>query len=430
MRHCNPFPRVNEAETPASLRPDFLVISPPKTGSTWLADNLRRHPQIFLPGVKEVKYFSCFLKALDLNWYLDHFAPAAGRLKGEASPCYSLLPPERIRLVRRLLPDVKLIYLMRDPVERAWSHAKHNHRYGEANFAPRPSALESVTDGEWRANFVHDWPLASGDYLGQLRRWLAVFPREQIYVGFYESIAERPAALLREIFSFLGVDPDVDLSAFPVAERILPGPVLELSAGLRRFLHRLLDGRTAELAGFLRGRLGLEPPAAWGRPFGCDPDASPLTRPAGSPRRWKEFDDGRLSEILNQGDTFRSAYRLVAEDYLGYRVASWRGRLFALSRSLDRIDPRGADERTLRRLQNGGDCFIDRTLGAIRGRVAGHVRRRCGAAEADRSGQAVPNAGPAPDRAGGRLLSEWRRLRALLAGWLVPRRRGTARHAG
>ena len=70
----------------ASLGPDFLVISPPKTGSTWLADNLRRHPQLFVPAIKELKYFSSFFKALDLGWYLDQFSPAQGRLKGEASP--------------------------------------------------------------------------------------------------------------------------------------------------------------------------------------------------------------------------------------------------------------------------------------------------------------------------------------------------------
>ncbi len=244
-------------------RPDFLIISPPKTGSTWLAANLRRHPQVFVPKVKEVKYFSAFFESLDVGWYLDHFEPAAGRVKGEASPCYALLPVERIRLIRRLMPDVKLIYLMRAPVARAWSHAKHNHRYGEANFASHPTALESVSDEQWRANFLHDWALASGDYLGQLRRWLTVFPREQIYVGYFESIVHRPAALLGEVFAFLGVNPDLDLSAFPLWERILPGPTKELPSRLGSFLHPLFRDRTRELAVFLRERFQLEPPPEW-----------------------------------------------------------------------------------------------------------------------------------------------------------------------
>src|SRR5262249_16352453 len=147
-------------------------------------------------------YFSSLFKWLDLSWYLDHFGLAASRVKGEASPSYASLPLSRIRLIRRLLPDVKLIFLMREPVARAWSHAKHNFRYGEANFAGPAADLANVPGCQWRENFAHEWPLTSGDYLGQLRRWLSVFPREQVYVGFYESIARRPEALLRDLFTF------------------------------------------------------------------------------------------------------------------------------------------------------------------------------------------------------------------------------------
>src|SRR5262249_4365375 len=247
----------------AARRPDFLVVSPPKTRSTSLADTLRHHPQAFVPAVKEVKYFSSFFRSLDLGWYLAQFAPAAGRLKGEASPSYAMLPRERIRLVRALLPRLKLVYLMREPIARAWSHARHNHRYREANFASCRAPLDAVPDEEWQANFTQDWTLASGDYLGQLRRWLAVFPKEQVFVGFSESIAERPPALLAEVFAFLGLDPGVDLSTFPVTERILAGPPGQLPPSLWRFLHGLLHRRSLELVAFLRGRLGLEPPPAW-----------------------------------------------------------------------------------------------------------------------------------------------------------------------
>jgi len=70
----------------ASLRPDYLIISPGKTGSTWLADKVRRHPQVYLPDQKELKYFSSFFQSLDPDWYLDQFGSAAGRIKGEAPP--------------------------------------------------------------------------------------------------------------------------------------------------------------------------------------------------------------------------------------------------------------------------------------------------------------------------------------------------------
>src|SRR5947209_20422801 len=76
-----------------SLCPDFLIISPPKTGSTWLADNLRCHPEVFVPAIKEVKYFSSYFKSLDLGWYLGHFAVGAGRSRAKRRPPTPCSPP-------------------------------------------------------------------------------------------------------------------------------------------------------------------------------------------------------------------------------------------------------------------------------------------------------------------------------------------------
>src|SRR5580698_8351347 len=189
--------------------PDYLIISPPKTGSTWLADNLRQHLQVFVPTMKEIKYFSSFFKSLDLGWYLDQIAPGTGRVKGEASPSYALLPVERIGLIRSLMPNVKIVFLMRDPIGRAWSHAKHNYRYREANFTHCNAAFEAVDERNWIENFTQEYTLAYGDYLGQLRRWLSVFPREQIYVGFFESIAREPEKVFRDVLAFFGLDPNI-----------------------------------------------------------------------------------------------------------------------------------------------------------------------------------------------------------------------------
>src|SRR5712692_4817356 len=78
----------------ASL-PDFHIISPPKSGSNWHAANLRCHPEIFIPDIKEVKYFSSYCRWLDLNWYAGHFKEGGGRLKAESSPSYAILPSHR-----------------------------------------------------------------------------------------------------------------------------------------------------------------------------------------------------------------------------------------------------------------------------------------------------------------------------------------------
>lgn len=247
----------------AACLPDFLVISPPKTGSTWLARNLSCHPGVFVPECKEVDYFSSYWRWLGLDWYLNHFRDAADLVKGEASPSYSILPVRTIRLVRSLMPDLKLIFLMRDPVGRAWSHARHNYRYHETNFANCTADLDAVPDTMWRENFVQGWALASGDYLGQLRRWMSVFPREQIYVGFYESIACDPESLLRDILAFLGVEALPDLSSLPLSEKILGGLDKKLPPNLLPFLRGLLGDRTAELAAFLREEFNLTLPKEW-----------------------------------------------------------------------------------------------------------------------------------------------------------------------
>jgi hypothetical protein len=344
-------------------QPDFLIISPPKTGSTWLATNLRHHPQIFIPEVKEVKYFSSLFKWVDFDWYCRHFDRAGARRAGEASPSYAALPVDRIRLIRQLMPDVKLVFLMRDPVARAWSHAKHNHHYHEANFTtaePTP-----VTDDQWRENFAHDWPLVSGDYLGQLSRWMSVFPADQLYVGFYESIASQPANLLREVLGFLGVDPDIDLSRFPLQERILPGPSGDLPPQLAPSLRSLLRGRTEELVDFLRQRFGLESPPEWENTLGPTNDTLAEPVPAFSP----DADDGYINGVVEQEEQFASGYRVVLADYHGYDIAFHRGQLHAISRLPEPICIRGMDEPRMEQLRRERSCLTALTLADLKERV-------------------------------------------------------------
>jgi hypothetical protein len=355
-----------------ALRPDFLVISPPKTGSTWLAECFRRHGQLYVPDIKEVKYFSSFFNALDLSWYLDQFAPAGGRLKGEASPSYSLLPIERVRLIHRLMPDVKLIFLMRDPISRAWSHARHNFRYHEANFAGYHGAFDDVPTEQWCANFAHDWPLGSGDYLGQLQRWLAVFPREQIHVGFYESIGDRPEALLRELFSFLGVDGDVDLSGYPLRERILEGLPAELPPALERALHGLLHERTVELVDFLEEQFDLEPPEAWKATLAPAGRSLP-TQPEVFRRA---LDDDCLLRLLAEEEAFPSARCDVIAGYRGYDIVLHQGMLYALDRSIGTVRVELIPEADLRRHQQTGACVVASSLRDVKERVEQQVLER------------------------------------------------------
>jgi sulfotransferase family protein len=350
--------------------PQFLVISPPKTGSTWLAYNLRRHPQLFLPTIKEVKYFSSLYKWLDLGWYADHFLPAGERIAGEASPSYALLPVEQIQAIRRLLPDVKLIFLMRDPISRAWSHAKHCHRYWEANFKTSRSDYGDVTEAEWEVNFFHDWTLTNSDYLGQLKRWSSVFPREQMYVGFYESIATRPVEMLREMFAFLGADPDVDLSTFPISERILQGQPGELTPRLEAALHRLLYARTVETVEFIRNQLNLVPPPEWQRTL--TPPNDPLVDPVPKPFRPEE-ENTHLRRLLEQEEECHWAYRHISPGYLGYDLVFYRGRLIAIPQAIGGSRLPAPDETALSQLISEGTFLVAPTLAELKDQVTNRV---------------------------------------------------------
>jgi hypothetical protein len=374
----------------APFLPNFLIISPPKTGSTWLAANLRCHPRIFIPAIKEVKYFSTYYRWLDVNWYARHFQPGGGRLKGEASPSYCMLPRRMIQVLHTLIPEMKLIFLMRDPVARAWSHARHNCLYREANFRGRMGNLDSVTDEKWRENFRHAWPLASGDYLGQLRRWLSIFARRQILVDFYERIQPDPVGLLSTIMEFIGVAPPVDWSAYPTRETILAGPPKAISDSLKDDLRLLLEERTLDLDAYLQHQFDLCIEDQWVETLGAKDrltervahhgallnggrlaaqvvDRALLAR---SPSNFfaHEPDDACLETLLHENDS--ASPRVMEEGFHGYQIVLHRGRFVAVTLALGEVNLDALDEVADRAR---GDILVADSLERAKEVVMHHV---------------------------------------------------------
>jgi GT2 family glycosyltransferase len=222
--------------------PDFLGIGAQKAGTTWLYENLRRHPGVFLAHPKELHYFDeTFHRSL--RFYAQHFEPGRHQVKGEITPAYSILPMERIRFIRTVMPTVRLIFIIRNPIERAWSQAVMEL------VTRKKRKLEDVTDSEFEAYLKSEPCTERSDYLTILSNWLRVFPPEQLYIGFFEDIVSHPRKLLGEIFSHIGVSGEVDWGRFPVAQVILPhaAPVAGQSSRthmrpkIRRFLAQMYE---------------------------------------------------------------------------------------------------------------------------------------------------------------------------------------------
>jgi hypothetical protein len=228
---------------PSGLRlPDFLCLGAQKAGTTWLHRNLQRHPEVFLPpGRKELRFFDQRFY-LSLREYAANFEAAGARRAGDITPNYGALSPRRIAFARRILPELRLILILRNPVERAWSHALMDLA------TSRGRDPMDVADWEWRAHFRSRGSRRNGEYAAMLARWRAQFPREQLLVLFYEELGEAPRELLTRVFRHIGTSVPVDWSAFPHAERIHAGPGLPVSGPELALLRELYRADLAVLA--------------------------------------------------------------------------------------------------------------------------------------------------------------------------------------
>ena len=223
--------------------PDFLVIGAQKAGTTALYAYLRWHPSVAGPFWKEVSFFDRHW-ARGEAWYRGQFPlRRRGRLAGEASPSYVFHPlaPER---VVSLVPDVKLIVLLREPGERAYSHYQHEVALGREplSFEDALEAEDERLRGEverLRSDpkaFSFAWwnhtYMSRGLYADQLERWFERFPREQVLALTTEELGERPAETYATVLSFLGAPPHA-LDSYPrVFDRDYPPMREETRAGL------------------------------------------------------------------------------------------------------------------------------------------------------------------------------------------------------
>lgn len=190
--------------------PNFLIIGAMKAGTTSLHHYLGQHPDIFVAPTKETNFFAqesalCFTgRTVSLpDEYAAQFSAATTQKAiGESSPAYLAVPlaPERIA---RMLPHAKLIVILRNPIDRAYSHYLMRRRQGREERKTFEDVL-SEPDRDPEHSYTE-----RGFYGTFIERYLKHFPREQLKIFLYEDLVNDPKSVVHACFEFLEVDPDV-----------------------------------------------------------------------------------------------------------------------------------------------------------------------------------------------------------------------------
>lgn len=225
--------------------PHFLGIGAQRSSSTWLYENLKKHPEIWVPPLKEIHFFDTlgekrietkayrrhfkrrvwayflsiikprsnqytnlgwdydyFFKKRGVEWYRAVFRPEIGQIAGEITPAYATLDKNIVQDIYILNPKLKVIFFMRDPIERVWSGAIKGlarDKKKSAKTIPQAAFMEKITS---------TGAMLRGDYLRTLEIWESVFPSEQIHIDFMDEVRESPQNVLLRVFRFLGISDD------------------------------------------------------------------------------------------------------------------------------------------------------------------------------------------------------------------------------
>ena len=183
--------------------PNFLIIGAAKSGTTTMYEYMLQHPEVYMPVVKEPCFFDEAMTWKNgIGWYMSLFAEAKEhQICGEASTNYTRWPqvrgvPEKIKAVA---PDAKLIYVMRDPIKRAYSH--YIHRWSKELHRSEPVSMGFM-------EFVTNDPMCidSSKYNMQIQEYLKFFPLNQMLLVVFENLIENPNDVMNQVFRFLNLD--------------------------------------------------------------------------------------------------------------------------------------------------------------------------------------------------------------------------------
>ena len=252
--------------------PHFFCIGAQKSGTTWLYHNLKDHPQIWLPPVKEIRYFNrkdkrpwlitslsdqaeriklykkvkdslpYFKKGQYIGWFLRYFllphndrwytalfSPKAGQIAGDITPSYALVNENIVAHICSLMPDLKIIYLLRNPITRIWSHAA-------MKFSNWGNGIDRIDEKSIKNFLDKKKTIRRSQYINTLQIWEQVYPKEQIFIGFFEQLKENPRQLLKDICHFLEVDASEPYIPDRVEQKVRAGQYTSIPAHWAHYL--------------------------------------------------------------------------------------------------------------------------------------------------------------------------------------------------
>ena len=210
--------------------PNYLIVGPQRTGTTWLSYNLRFHPQIMVTVPKEIFFFNRlnepdhpYFQSDKLDWYLNFFQesptseawnrkrlyslmhfdePYSPIMRGEATASYATLDERVVREIALLNPQVRIVFIIRNPIDRAWSHAKMDFTQN------RGRRIEDITKKEFEKFFNRPHQRKCAQYTQNIDRWLSCIGKSSVFIGCFDDLQNRPVRFLLDVMTFLGVRSD------------------------------------------------------------------------------------------------------------------------------------------------------------------------------------------------------------------------------
>jgi hypothetical protein len=198
--------------------PNFFLVGAAKAGTTSVYEYLSQCPDIFFPKIKEPHFFTGVRPASERKFYIDAVTKRAEYLRlfrkagnrrviGDASPSY-LWHPEVPRRIHDVAPEASILIILRDPVERAYSHYLMDYREGVQHLPFYEALLEDINRAEkgWGVSWLY---FELGLYARQIERYLAVFKPEQVKILLFDDLIRDIRGTLKEVVQFLKLDPSL-----------------------------------------------------------------------------------------------------------------------------------------------------------------------------------------------------------------------------